>query len=61
MCGSVYNAISRSQKDRVKEIDIHTWSRGGVDSDSVEDDDFGFEKEKIRGKIGGWDGGFRLI
>jgi hypothetical protein len=61
MCGSVYNAISRSQKDRVKEVDIHTWSRGGVDSDSVEDDDFGFEKEKIRGKIGGWDGGFRLI
>jgi hypothetical protein len=62
MCGSVYNAISRSQRDRVKEIDVHTWARGGVDSDSVDDDnDFGFEKEKIRGKIGGWDGGFRLL
>ncbi len=62
MCGSVYNAISKSQRDRVKEIDIHTWSRGGVDNDSIRnDDDFGFEKEKIRGKIGGWDGGYRLI
>jgi hypothetical protein len=62
MCGSVYNAIAHSQRDRIKEIDIHTWSRGGVDNDSIrEDDDFGFEKEKIRGKIGGWDGGYRLI
>ncbi len=62
MCGSVYNAISKSQRDRVKEIDIHTWSRGGVDNDSIRnDDDFGFEKEKIRGKIGGWDVGYRLI
>ena len=62
MCGSVYNAISKSQRDRVKEIDIHTWSRGGLDKDSIrDDDDFGFEKEKIRGKIGGWDGGYRLV
>jgi hypothetical protein len=62
MCGSVYNAISRSQRDRVKEVDIHTWSRGGVDNDSIrDDDDYGFPKEKIRGKIGDFGGGFRIL
>ena len=60
MCGSVYNAIAHSQRNRFKEIDIHTWSRGSVDSDS-KDDDFGFEKEKIRGQIGQWKGGYKLI
>jgi hypothetical protein len=62
MCGSVYNAISKSQRDRIKEVDIHTWSRGGVDNDSTRDDeDYGFPKEKIRGKIGDFGGGFRLL
>ena len=62
MCGSVYNAISKSQRDRIKEVDIHTWSRGGVDNDSTRDDeDYGFPKEKIKGKIGDFGGGFRLL
>ena len=63
MCGSVYNAIVHAQRDRMKEIDIHTWSRGGVDRDTIndDDDDFGFSKEKIRGKIGDFGGGYRLI
>ena len=60
MCGSVYNAIAHAQRDRVKEIDIHTWSRGGVDNDSSRDED-GLPKEKIRGRIGDWGGGYRLI
>jgi hypothetical protein len=63
MCGSVYNAIVHAQRDRMKEIDIHTWSRGGVDRDTIndDDDDFGFPKEKIRGKVGDFGGGYRLI
>ena len=60
MCGSVYNAIANTQRDRIKEIDIHTWSRGGLDNDSSRDED-GFPKEKIRGAIGDWAGGYRLI
>ena len=58
MCGSVYNAISNTQRDRIKEIDVHTWSKGGTDSDSYEED---LEKEVIRGRIGDWSGGYRLI
>ena len=62
MCGSVYNAISRSQKDRIKEVEVHTWSRGGVDNDSIRDDDYGYEKERIAGRsLNNWNGGFRLI
>lgn len=60
MCGSVYNSIAHAQRDRMKEIDIHTWSRGGVDNDSTRDDD-GLPKEKIRGRINDWAGGYRLI
>jgi hypothetical protein len=60
MCGSVYNAIVNTQRDRIKEIDIHTWSRGGLDNDSSRNED-GFPKEKIRGAIGDWAGGYRLI
>ena len=60
MCGSVYNSIVHAQRDRVKEIDIHTWSRGGLDNDSSRDED-GLPKEKIRGRIGDWGGGYRLI
>ena len=44
MCGSVYNAIAYSQRNRIKEIDIHTWSRGGVDSDS----NYNGPKEKVK-------------
>jgi hypothetical protein len=62
MCGSVYNAISRSQKDRIKEVEVHTWSRGGVDNDSIRDDDYGYEKERIAGRsLNNWNGGFRII
>ena len=57
MCGSVYNAISNTQRDRIKEIDIHTWSRGGVDNDSL-DDDF-YPKDKVRGKISNFE--YRII
>ena len=57
MCGSVYNAIAYSQRNRIKEIDIHTWSRGSVDEDSSRYE----PKEKIRGRIGSWDGGYKLI
>ena len=60
MCGSVYNAIAHAQRDRLKEIDIHTWSRGGLDNDSSRDDD-GLPKDKIRGRINDWAGGYRLI
>ena len=47
----------------MKEIDIHTWSRGGVDRDTVNDDDndFGFPKEKIRGKVDDFGARYRLI
>jgi phage terminase large subunit-like protein len=55
MCGSVYNAIAHSQRNRVKEIEIHTWSRGKVEDDS------GFEKEKIRSRELDWTSGYRLI
>ena len=55
MCGSVYNAIVHTQRDRVKEIDIHTWSRGSVDNDT------GLPKDKIRGKELDWGSGYRLI
>jgi hypothetical protein len=63
MCGSVYNAIVHAQRDRMKEIDIHTWSRGGVHKDTIndDDDDFGFSKEKIRGKVDDFGAKYRLI
>jgi len=63
MCGSVYNAIVHAQRDRMKEIDIHSWSRGGVDKDTIndDDDDFGFPKEKIRGKVDDFGARYRLI
>jgi len=63
MCGSVYNAIVHAQRDRMKEIDIHSWSRGGVDKDTIndDDDDFGFPKEKIRGKVNDFGTKYRLI
>ena len=63
MCGSVYNAIVHAQRDRMKEIDIHSWSRGGVDKDTINDDDndFGFPKEKIRGKVDDFGARYRLI
>ena len=63
MCGSVYNAIVHAQRDRMKEIDIHSWSRGGVDKDTIndDDDDFGFPKEKIRGKVNDFGAKYRLI
>ena len=58
MCGSVYNAIAYSQRNRIKEIDIHTWSRGGVSSDNVDD----FIPDKIRPKSDTWlGGGYKLI
>lgn len=59
MCGSVYNSIAYTQRNRVKEIDIHTWSRGSVDTDT--NDDIFEPKEKIRGRINQWDGGLRII
>ena len=50
-------------RDRMKEIDIHSWSRGGVDKDTIndDDDDFGFSKEKIRGKVDDFGARYRLI
>jgi len=57
MCGSVYNAIAHAQRNRVKEVDVHTWSRGGVDDDSSND----FEKQKIESKSLNWTGGYRLL
>jgi hypothetical protein len=44
-----------AQRDRVKEIDIHTWSRGSIDNDT------GLPKDKIRGKELDWGSGYRLI
>ena len=55
MCGSVYNAISNTERNKVKEIDIHTWSKGGVDNDSTHDD---YPKEKVKSM---WDGKLKLI
>ena len=55
MCGSVYNAIVHAQRDRIKEIDIHTWSRGSIDNDT------GLPKDKIRSKELDWGSGYRLI
>lgn len=55
MCGSVYNSIAHTQRERIKEIDIHTWSRGKVDDDS------GMPKEKIRAKELDWGSGYRLL
>jgi hypothetical protein len=57
MCGAVYNSISHTQRNRIKEIDIHTYSRGGTDSDSGYDNDF--PKEKIKSMWSG--GGFRVV
>ena len=58
MCGSVYNAIVNTERNRVKEIDIHTWSRGGVDSDNADD----FLPDKIKPSQDRWfSGGYRLV
>lgn len=58
MCGSVYNAISNTERNRIKEIDIHTWSSGGVDKDNVDD----FLPDKIKPKADNWfSGGYKLI
>lgn len=55
MCGAVYNSIAHSQRNRMKEIEIHTYSSNRVDSDSVND---GFPAEKIDSM---WNSGYRLI
>ena len=57
MCGSVYNSISNTERNRIKEIDIHTWSQGGTDSDNADD----FFPDKIRSSSLDWNGGFRLV
>ena len=57
MCGSVYNSISNTERNKVKEIDIHTWSQGGTDSDNADD----FFPDKIRSSALDWNGGFRLV
>ena len=53
MCGSVYNAIAHSQRGIIKEIDIHTWTQGGVESDRYE------SKDRI--KSSNWERKFRLL
>ncbi len=58
MCGSVYNAIVNTERNRIKEVDIHTWSKGGVDSDNADD----FLPDKIKPKQESWfSGGYRLV
>jgi hypothetical protein len=58
MCGSVYNSISNTERDRVKEINIHTWSQGGVDEDNMDD----FLPDKVKGRSSNWNGGgYRLV
>jgi hypothetical protein len=32
MCGSVYNAISKSRREKVGEVEIHTWSSFKADN-----------------------------
>ena len=55
MCGAVYNAIAHSQRNRLKEIEIHTYSSRSVESDSNED----FPKEKIQSM---WNStGYRIL
>ncbi|MFZ9242575.1 MAG: hypothetical protein ACO295_05125 [Sediminibacterium sp.] len=55
MCGSVYNAIAHSQRGGIKEIEIHTWTRGGVESDRYE------ERDKIKSNSSNWRSGFRIV
>jgi phage terminase large subunit-like protein len=55
MCGAVYNAIAHSQRNRVKEIEIHSYSRGGVEDDSMFNKD---PKDKIPSM---WSGGYRIV
>ena len=44
-------------RNKIKEIDIHTWSKGGTDSDNAED----FFPDKIKSKSLDWNGGYRLV
>jgi hypothetical protein len=54
MCGAVYNSIAYSQRNRMKEIEIHTYSGRGVESDSLDD----FPPERVESM---WSSGYRLI
>jgi hypothetical protein len=38
MCGAVYNSIAYSQRDRIKEIEVHTYSGKSVERDSRYED-----------------------
>jgi len=57
MCGAVYNAIAHSQRNRMKEIEIHTYSRGSVESDTVDN----YPPDKIKSMHRELNGGFKLI
>jgi phage terminase large subunit-like protein len=58
MCGAVYNSIAYTQRNRIKEIDVHTYSSNRVDNDSYID---GEPKEKVMGKVLPWNGGYRVL
>ena len=58
MCGAVYNSIAYSQRNRIKEIDIHTYSGRGVEKDSINDS---YKEKIVSMQYDNNTGGYRLI
>ena len=59
MCGSVYNAISRSKKETFGEVEIHTWSSFKSDNNKIEKEEK--EKPKMNEDIKQYLASFNLI